>query len=179
VQSAFEKSGAMQREWLRKDLEKVAKSTPLLVVLALRRSTSYIAPWNFWTDDAEEVAGTAAGFRSRHGAARTYSSGAHQSHRNIQFHGIAVDRLALALCPAGMPALTVQMNRPIHSTRMMGGPGDGTVACTRTASSTSSTNCGTAIHAGQSRLFEQRRQERCPRRAHPRQLLMDSIGATP
>src|SRR5258708_38764457 len=53
VQSAFE-VGAAQREWLRKDLEKAAKSTPLI---GFSHSPLYklYRPWNFWNDDAEDL----------------------------------------------------------------------------------------------------------------------------
>jgi 3',5'-cyclic AMP phosphodiesterase CpdA len=46
--------GETQREWLRKDLEKVSKDTPVVVVSHSPLQKIYKG-WNFWTDDAEEV----------------------------------------------------------------------------------------------------------------------------
>lgn len=46
--------GKEQIEWLKKDLAKVSHDTPLII---LSHSPLYkvFKPWNFWTDDAEEV----------------------------------------------------------------------------------------------------------------------------
>ncbi len=46
--------GETQREWLRKDLEKVKKDTPI-VVFSHSPIQKIYKGWNFWTDDAEEV----------------------------------------------------------------------------------------------------------------------------
>lgn len=46
--------GDPQREWLRKDLEKVSKDTPLVVVSHSPLQKIYKG-WNFWTDDAEQI----------------------------------------------------------------------------------------------------------------------------
>jgi 3',5'-cyclic AMP phosphodiesterase CpdA len=46
--------GAKQREWLRKDLEKVDKATPL-VLFSHSPIQKIYKGWNFWTDDAEEI----------------------------------------------------------------------------------------------------------------------------
>jgi Icc protein len=46
--------GDAQREWLRKDLEKVDHNTPL-VVLSHSPLQKIYKGWNFWTDDAEQV----------------------------------------------------------------------------------------------------------------------------
>jgi 3',5'-cyclic AMP phosphodiesterase CpdA len=43
-----------QRQWLQKDLEKIGKDTPI-VVLSHSPLYKVFKPWNFWTDDAEEV----------------------------------------------------------------------------------------------------------------------------
>jgi hypothetical protein len=53
VQSRFE-VGPEQCEWLRKDLATVSKSTPL-VVFSHSPLYKYYKPWNFWTDDGDEV----------------------------------------------------------------------------------------------------------------------------
>jgi predicted MPP superfamily phosphohydrolase len=46
--------GKKQREWLRKDLEKVKKNTPI-VVFSHSPIQKLYKGWNFWTEDAEEV----------------------------------------------------------------------------------------------------------------------------
>jgi len=46
--------GDEQREWLRKDLAKVSKETPL-VVLSHSPLQKIYKGWNFWTEDAEQV----------------------------------------------------------------------------------------------------------------------------
>jgi Icc protein len=46
--------GQKQREWLRKDLAKVKKDTPV-VVFSHSPIQKIYKGWNFWTDDAEEV----------------------------------------------------------------------------------------------------------------------------
>ncbi len=46
--------GDAQREWLRKDLAKISKDTPL-VVFSHSPIQKIHKGWNFWTDDAEQV----------------------------------------------------------------------------------------------------------------------------
>jgi len=46
--------GDEQREWLRKDLAKISKDTPL-VILSHSPLQKIYKGWNFWTDDAEQV----------------------------------------------------------------------------------------------------------------------------
>ena len=46
--------GDKQREWLKKDLEKINKATPI-VVLSHSPLQKIYKSWNFWTDDAEQV----------------------------------------------------------------------------------------------------------------------------
>src|SRR5207253_2864282 len=53
VQSRFE-VGEEGRAWLKRDLEKVDHQTPL-VVFSHSPLYKYYRPWNFWTEDAEEV----------------------------------------------------------------------------------------------------------------------------
>ena len=48
------RSGAEQREWLKDDLAKVAADTPL-IVFSHSPLYKFYQPWNFWTDDADEV----------------------------------------------------------------------------------------------------------------------------
>ena len=110
LQSAFE-VGAPQREWLQKDLEKVPASTPLIVFSHSPLYKLY-RPWNFWTDDAEDV----QAILQRFDRVTVLHGHTHQvlSNRigNIQFHGMLSTAWPWPYAPQGLPALTVQMNRP-------------------------------------------------------------------
>ena len=53
VQSRFE-VGPEGRKWLADDLAKVDKATPI-VVFSHSPLYKYYKPWNFWTEDADEV----------------------------------------------------------------------------------------------------------------------------
>jgi Icc protein len=125
VQSAFE-VGAPQREWLRKDLEKIPASTPLIVFSHSPLYKLY-RPWNFWTDDAEEV----QALLKRFDHVTVLHGHTHQvlTNRigNIQFHGMLSTAWPWPYAPQGLPALTVQMNRP-NPFDPNDGLGDGTVA---------------------------------------------------
>src|SRR5690606_13104052 len=46
--------GDEQRKWLAQDLEKLSPNTPL-VVFSHSPLYKLYRPWNFWTDDAEQV----------------------------------------------------------------------------------------------------------------------------
>ena len=124
VQSAFE-VGAPQREWLRKDLEKVATSTPLIVFSHSPLYKLY-RPWNFWTDDAEDV----QALLQRFDRVTVLHGHTHQvlTNRigNIQFHGMLSTAWPWPYAPEGLPALTVQMNRP-NPFDSNDGLGDGSV----------------------------------------------------
>jgi Icc protein len=110
MQSAFE-VGAPQRDWLKKDLEKVAKATPIIVFSHSPLYKLY-RPWNFWTDDAEDVQSILRG----HDRVTVLHGHTHQvlTNRigNIQFHGMLSTAWPWPYAPQGLPALTVQMNRP-------------------------------------------------------------------
>ncbi|WP_408098377.1 metallophosphoesterase family protein [Peredibacter sp. HCB2-198] len=54
--------GKEQREWLKKDLAKVSKSTPI-VVLSHSPLQKIFRGWNFWTEDADEVQAILKPFR--------------------------------------------------------------------------------------------------------------------
>jgi Icc protein len=110
LQSAFE-VGAPQREWLKKDLEKVPASTPLIVFSHSPLYKLY-RPWNFWTDDAEDV----QAILQRFDRVTVLHGHTHQvlTNRigNIQFHGMLSTAWPWPYAPQGLPALTVQMSRP-------------------------------------------------------------------
>ena len=124
VQSAFE-VGSAQREWLLKDLEKVPTSTPLIVFSHSPLYKLY-RPWNFWTDDAEDV----QALLQRFDRVTVLHGHTHQvlTNRigNIQFHGMLSTAWPWPYAPQGLPALTVQMNRP-NPFDSNDGLGDGTV----------------------------------------------------
>jgi Icc protein len=110
VQSAFE-VGAPQREWLKKDLAKVPATTPVIVFSHSPLYKLY-RPWNFWTDDAEQVQALLKKFNR----VTVLHGHTHQvlTNRigNIHFHGMLSTAWPWPYAPEGLPALTVQMNRP-------------------------------------------------------------------
>ena len=110
IQRRFE-VGDEQRAWLQKDLAKVPKSTPL-IVFSHSPLYKYYRNWNFWTEDAEQVQAILKPF-----AHVTVIHGhTHQlvTNRigNINFHGMLSTAWPWPYAPQGLPALTVQMNRP-------------------------------------------------------------------
>jgi 3',5'-cyclic AMP phosphodiesterase CpdA len=102
--------GAEQRDWLAKDLAAVKKDTPLIVFSHSPLYKIY-KPWNFWTDDAEEVQKLLAPFTN----ATVIHGHTHQmlSNRigNIHFHGMLSTAWPWPYAPQGLPKLTVRMNR--------------------------------------------------------------------
>ncbi|MBN1203929.1 MAG: metallophosphoesterase [Myxococcaceae bacterium] len=110
VQSRFE-VGAAGREWLKRDLAKVDKNTPL-VVFSHSPLYKYYRPWNFWTDDADEVQALLRPFKNVtviHGHTHQILS---NQIGNIQFHGMLSTAWPWPYAPEGLPSLTVPMNRP-------------------------------------------------------------------
>lgn len=110
VQSRFE-VGAEQREWLRRDLEPYPNDTPV-VVFSHSPLYKYYRPWNFWTEDAEEVQAILRRFDN----VTVLHGHTHQllTNRigNIHFHGMLSTAWPWPYAPEGLPELTVQMNRP-------------------------------------------------------------------
>ena len=103
--------GPMQREWLEKDLASLPDDQPVIVFSHSPLYHLYQA-WNFWTIDAPEVQRILARF-----AHVTVIHGhTHQllTNRigNIHFHGLLSTAWPWPYAPQGLPALTVQMNRP-------------------------------------------------------------------
>ncbi|APR80359.1 Putative phosphohydrolase [Minicystis rosea] len=103
--------GAEQRAWLKKDLEKLAPSTPV-VVFSHSPLYKLYKPWNFWTDDAEEV----QAILKRFDKVTVIHGHTHQmlSNRigNINFHGMLSTAWPWPYAPEGLPELNVQMGRP-------------------------------------------------------------------
>jgi 3',5'-cyclic AMP phosphodiesterase CpdA len=102
--------GETQRDWLKNDLANVPKTTPV-VVFSHSPLYKYYKPWNFWTDDAEQVQAILAPFKT----VTVIHGHTHQmlSNRigNISFHGLLSTAWPWPYAPHGLPKLTVQMNR--------------------------------------------------------------------
>ena len=123
-QSPFE-VGEAQREWLKADLAKVDKQTPVIVFSHSPLYKLY-KPWNFWTDDAEQVQALLKPFQT----VTVIHGHTHQllTNRigNIQFHGVLSTAWPWPYAPEGLPAYTVQMFRP-DPFNQLDGCGNGTV----------------------------------------------------
>lgn len=108
--------GEKQREWLRKDLAKVGRSTPV-VVLSHSPLQKIYKGWNFWTEDAEEVQAMLEPFDQ----VNVLYGHVHQVQYN-QIGNIAFNSVMATAWPwpypssyaqeaSHMPKLTVPMNR--------------------------------------------------------------------
>jgi len=88
----------------------VDHQTPL-VVFSHSPLYKYYRPWNFWTEDAEEVQAILKPFRH----VTVIHGHTHQllTNRidNIQFHGMLSTAWPWPYAPEGLPTLTIQMNR--------------------------------------------------------------------
>ncbi|MEZ4239762.1 MAG: metallophosphoesterase [Myxococcota bacterium] len=103
--------GEAQRDWLKNDLAKVDKKTPL-VVFSHSPLYKLYKPWNFWTDDADEIQAILKKFDK----VSVIHGHTHQllTNRigNIRFHGMLSTAWPWPYAPEGLPELTIQMNRP-------------------------------------------------------------------
>jgi Icc protein len=110
IQGRF-KVGDEQRDWLERDLRGVDKKTPL-IVFSHSPLYKYYRPWNFWTDDAEEV----QGILRRFDRVTVIHGHTHQLLTNrigdIDFHGMLSTAWPWPYAPEGLPELTIQMARP-------------------------------------------------------------------
>jgi Icc protein len=110
VQSPFS-VGDEQRAWLSQDLAKLPARTPL-VVFSHSPLYKLYRPWNFWTEDAEQVQALLKKFNN----VSVVHGHTHQllTNRigNIHFHGMLSTAWPWPYAPEGLPALTLQMNRP-------------------------------------------------------------------
>jgi Icc protein len=111
IQSRFE-VGPEGRQWLQDDLAKVDKKTPV-VIFSHSPLYKYYRPWNFWTEDADEVQEILGKFD-------TVSVIHGHTHQllvnrigNISFYGLLATAWPWPYAPEGLPKLTVdiQMNR--------------------------------------------------------------------
>ncbi|RMD70070.1 MAG: serine/threonine protein phosphatase [Gammaproteobacteria bacterium] len=108
--------GDEQRAWLKKDLEKVSRDTPI-VVLSHSPLYKIFKPWNFWTDDAEAVQALLQPFEKvtvLHGHVHQVL---YNQIGNISFHAMMSTAwpwpypVSYAQKPNAVPKLTVFMNR--------------------------------------------------------------------
>jgi Icc protein len=110
TQSRFE-VGEAQREWLKNDLAKVSADTPV-IVFSHSPLYHYYEPWNFWTVDAPEVQAILKKFKT----VTVIHGHTHQMLMNrignISFYGMLSTAWPWPYAPEGLPALTIQMNRP-------------------------------------------------------------------
>ncbi len=108
--------GDKQRDWLRQDLEKLSKDTPL-VVLSHSPLQKIYKNWNFWTDDAEQVQALLKPFKK----VTVIYGHVHQIQYNqignISFHAVMATAWpwpypsTYAQAEQYLPKLTVPMNR--------------------------------------------------------------------
>lgn len=109
TQSRFE-VGDAGRKWLKDDLATVKTDTPI-VVFSHSPLYKYYEPWNFWTEDADQIQAMLKPYKS----VTVIHGHTHQvlSHRigNIHFHGMLSTAWPWPYAPQGLPALTVQMDR--------------------------------------------------------------------
>lgn len=109
IQGRF-KVGDEQRAWLKQDLASVAKTTPV-IVFSHSPLYKYYRPWNFWTDDADEVQAILKPYRN----VVVIHGHTHQMLTNrvgdIQFHGMLSTAWPWPYAPEGLPPLTIQMDR--------------------------------------------------------------------
>jgi 3',5'-cyclic-AMP phosphodiesterase len=109
IQSRFE-VGEAGRQWLKDDLTKVPPTTPL-VVFSHSPLYKYYRPWNFWTEDADEVQAILRPYQH----VTVIHGHTHQllTNRigNIHFHGMLSTAWPWPYAPEGLPKLTVQQNR--------------------------------------------------------------------
>jgi 3',5'-cyclic-AMP phosphodiesterase len=110
TQSRFE-VGDAGREWLKADLAKVDRKTPV-VVFSHSPLYKYYRNWNFWTEDADQVQAILAKFE-RVTVIHGHTHQMLQNHiGNIDFYGMLSTAWPWPYAPEGLPKLTVQMNRP-------------------------------------------------------------------
>lgn len=124
IQSRFE-VGEAGREWLRQDLAEVPRDRPI-IVFSHAPLYKYYRPWNFWTEDAEQVQELLFPYQS----VTVIHAHTHQmiTHRikNIHFHGMLSTAWPWPYAPEGLPPLTVQMDRA-DPFDQLDGAGNGTI----------------------------------------------------
>ena len=124
LQSRFE-VGKEQRTWLKDDLSQVDKRVPI-IVFSHSPLYKYYEPWNFWTDDADEVQAILKPF-DRVTVIHGHTHQVLSNHiGNIDFHGALATAWPWPYAPEGLPKLTVEMSRA-NPFDPLDGCGDGQV----------------------------------------------------
>jgi 3',5'-cyclic AMP phosphodiesterase CpdA len=108
--------GEEQREWLRKDLEKIDKNTPV-VVFSHSPIQKIYKGWNFWTEDAEQVQALLKPFKDVTVIYGHVHQVQYNQIENISFHAVMATAWpwpypqSYAQAKSHLPKLTVPMNR--------------------------------------------------------------------
>jgi 3',5'-cyclic AMP phosphodiesterase CpdA len=108
--------GEAQREWLRKDLEKVDRETPV-IVCSHSPLQKIFKGWNFWTDDAEEVRALLEPFKKVNVVYGHVHQIQYNQIGNISFYAVMATAWpwpypdSYSQEPHHLPQLTVKMNR--------------------------------------------------------------------
>ena len=108
--------GEKQREWLKKDLEKVDKSIPIVVCSHSPLQKIYKG-WNFWTDDAESVQALLKPFKKVSVIYGHVHQIQYNQIGNISFQAVMATAWpwpypkSYVQAPSHLPKLTVPMNR--------------------------------------------------------------------
>jgi 3',5'-cyclic AMP phosphodiesterase CpdA len=113
--------GETQRTWLRKDLEKVSKETPI-VLFSHSPIQKIFKNWNFWTQDAEEVQALLKPFADVTVVYGHVHQIQYNQIDNISFHAVMATAWpwpypqSYTQVKSHLPKLTVPMNRadPFH-----------------------------------------------------------------
>ena len=108
--------GEKQRDWLRKDLEKVKKDTPI-VLFSHSPIQKIYKGWNFWTEDADEVQTLLKPFDDVTVVYGHVHQVQYNQIDNISFHAVMATAWpwpypqSYAQAKSHLPKLTVPMNR--------------------------------------------------------------------
>jgi 3',5'-cyclic AMP phosphodiesterase CpdA len=117
--------GDGQIRWLKKDLSRVSKDTPI-VIFSHSPLYKYYKPWNFWTDDAEDVHEILKPFKN----VTVIHGHTHQmvfnKIGNINFYGMLSTAWPWPYAPEGLPKISIKFNRA-DPFDQFDGCGDGTV----------------------------------------------------
>lgn len=108
--------GDAQRDWLKKDLDKISKDTPI-VVLSHSPLQKIYKGWNFWTDDAEQVQALLKPFKKVNVLYGHVHQIQYNQIGNIAFNSVMATAWpwpypqSYAQAESHMPVLTVPINR--------------------------------------------------------------------
>jgi len=113
--------GQKQRAWLKKDLKKVSKDTPV-VVFSHSPIQKIYKGWNFWTEDAEEIQAMLEPYKNVTVVYGHVHQIQYNQIGNISFHAVMATAWpwpypqSYAQAKSHLPKLTVPMNRadPFH-----------------------------------------------------------------